>query len=70
MTSAKGPRKQLNMEIILHGIVVDSKCYPLMENNKAMIFWRSSCKVLAANKALYHEVSGWSAETGRASVDL
>lgn len=61
-------RKQLNMEVVL----LDSKCYPLMMNDSTSGegFWKSSRKVLAANKALYLKLTGRSTELGRASIDL
>ncbi len=61
-------RRQLDMEVVL----LDSKSYPLMDNDstRGASFWKSSRKVLAANKALYRKVSGESTSLGRASIDL
>ncbi len=60
-------RKQLNFDVVL----LDKKCYPLMENDSTSSesFWKSSPKVLAANKSLYHKVSDESTNVGRASIE-
>ncbi len=60
-------RRQLDMVVLL-----DSKCYPLMDNDstRGASFWKSSRKVLAANKALYRKASGESMSLGRVSIDL
>ena len=41
------------MEVVL----LDSKCYPLTENESTSSesFWKSSRKILAANKSLYNK---------------
>ena len=61
-------RRQLDMEVVL----LDSKCYPLVQNESTSneSFWKSSRKILAANKSLYDKVSGQSTNVGRASIDL
>jgi len=61
-------RRQLDMEVVL----LDSKCYPLAQNESPSneSFWKSSRKILAANKSLYDKVSGQSTNVGRASIDL
>ena len=61
-------KRQLDMEVVL----LDSKCYPLTENESTSSesFWKSSRKILAANKSLYNKVSGQSTNVMRASIDL
>ena len=60
--------KQVGVEVIL----LDSKCYPLLENNStsAESFWRSTPKVLAANREIYDKLKGACTNLQNASVDL
>ena len=65
--------KSVGFEVIL----LDSKCFPLpdTETTSVLAFWKSSRKILAASKALYHKLSGSSTDVKRAvsqdkSIDL
>ena len=67
-TKKKTWERQLDMEVEL----LDSKCYPFTENESTSTksFWKSSCKILAANKSLYDKVSCQSTNVMRSSIDL
>jgi len=56
--------KQIGMDVIL----LDSKCYPLLENDSTSVesFWR----VPAANRAMYDKLTGQCTSLQNASVDL
>ena len=60
--------KQIGMDVIL----LDSKCYPLLENDITSVesFWRGTRKVLAANRAMYDKLTGQCTSLQNASVDL
>ena len=60
--------KQIRMDVIL----LDSKCYPLLENDSTSVesFWRGTRKVLAANRAMYDKLTGRCTSLQNASVDL
>ena len=49
-------KKQVDSDVIL----LDSKYYPLLENGSTSgeTFWRSTRKVLAANRAVYNKLTG------------
>ena len=52
-------------------ILLDSKCYPLLENDSTSgeLYWRSTRKVLAANRSIYSKLTGDCTDLGNASVD-
>ena len=56
--------KSVGFEVIL----LDSKCFPLpdTETTSVLAFWKSSRKILAASKALYHKLSGSSTDVKHA----
>ena len=60
--------KQVEHDVVL----LDSKCYPLLENESTSgeAFWKSTRKVLAANRRLYSRLTGHSRSLGKASIDL
>ena len=60
--------KQVDFEVVL----LDSKGYPLLDNNSTSgeSFWKSTRKILAANKQLYRKVTGQNTNIERASIDL
>ena len=60
--------KQVNLDVIL----LESKCYLILENEgtSGEAFWKSTRKVLAANRTLYHKLPGQSSIIGKASIDL
>ena len=53
-------------------ILLDSKCYPLLENESTSgeTFWRSTRKVLAASRSIYCRLTGQGTNLENASVDL
>ena len=55
-------------------ILLDSKCYPLLDNAATSIisFWKSTRKILAASKSIFQKLSGGSLDLKRANdeVDL
>ena len=61
--------RQLDQGVIL----LDSKCYPILENESTSVeaFWKSSRKILAANREAYNKLTGQSTKNvGKASFDL
>ena len=52
-------------------ILLDSKCYPLLDNNvtSALDFWRSTRKILAASKSSYEKLTGKTFSSST-SIDL
>ena len=60
--------KQVDFDVVL----LDSKGYPLLDNESTTgeSFWKSTRKILAANKQLYRKVTGQNTDIERASTDL
>ena len=60
--------KQVDFDIVL----LDSKIYPLLDNESTTgeSFWKSTRKILAANKQLCRKVTGQNTDIERASIDL
>lgn len=52
--------EQVHQQIGFDVILLDSKCFPIMENDStcAIDFWKSNRKVLAASKDLYTKLTG------------
>ena len=50
----------VNKQVDLDVILLDSKCYPLLENESTSgeTFWRSTRKVLAASRSIYCRLTG------------
>ena len=59
--------KQVDFEVLL-----DSKGYPLLDNESTSgdSFWKSTRKILAANRQLYRKLTGQNTDIERASIDL
>ena len=60
-------KRQIDVDVIL----LDSKCYPLLENDSTSgeLYWRSTRKVLAANRSIYSKLTGDCTDLGNASID-
>lgn len=60
--------KQVDFDVVL----LDSKGCPLLDNESTTgeSFWKSTRKILAANKQLYRKVTGQNTDIERASIDL
>ena len=61
-------KQQIDLDVIL----LDSKCYPLLENDSTSgeVFWKSTRKVLAANRSIYSKLTGHCTDLENASIDL
>ena len=61
-------KRQIGLDVVL----VDSKCYPLLDNDstRGEAFWKSTRKVLAANRGLYNKLTGQHTDLEKASIDL
>ena len=53
-------------------VLLDSKCYPLLDNESTNgeAFWKSTQKVLAANRDLYNKLTSQRTDLEVASIDL
>ena len=62
----------VNKQVELDVILLDSKCYPLLDNDstRGEAFWKSTRKVLAANRGLYNKLTGKRTALQNASIDL
>ena len=60
--------KQVDFDVVL----LDSKGYPLLDNESTSgeSFWKSTRKILAANRQLYRKLTGQNTDIERASIDL
>ena len=56
----------------LCGKLLDSKSNPLLDNlsTRGEVFWKSTWKVLAANRGLYIKLAGKCSKSENASIDL
>ena len=70
--SVRKVTEMVSTQVGVKVILLDSKCYPLLENESTReeSFWRSTRKVLAANRGIYDKLMGTCTNLQNASVDL
>ena len=61
-------KRQIGLDVVL----LNSKSYPLLDNDstRGEAFWKSTRKVLAANRGLYNKLIGQHTDLEKASIDL
>ena len=61
-------KRQIGLDVVL----LNSKSYPLLDNDstRGEAFWKSTRKVLAANRGLYNKLTGQHTDLEKASIDL